>query len=197
MDTDTKRPPLWRCAHRSAWALACGALVLGCASSDEPDPSSWIPLVQAEDWQPAPAGTDPIGHHTGADVIPCGELDWHVELDGLEVETTRCNYASVQQPLLVDLKEGDELRVRVWWQALVSPEPVDGHLALLVGDQLAWEEYVAIPGPAAAHDLTLASPVSAPVGTTVTFHLHNHGSNTWNLNEFALQAPAESAPTEE
>lgn len=194
----TQRPRPWRCVRGSAWALACGALVLGCASSEDPDPTpAWVPLVLAEDWQPALAGADPIAHHTGADAIVCGEQDWHVELEGLEIETTRCNYASVQQPLLVDLAQGDELRVRVWWQALASPEPVDGHLALLVGDELVWEEHVAIPGPAAAHDVTLASPVSAPAGTTVTFHLHNHGSNTWNLNEFALQAAAESAPTEE
>lgn len=194
----TKRPrPFW-CARGPAWALASGALLLGCASPADPDPDpSWVPLVLAESWQTAPAGADPLAHHAGADAIVCGAGDWHAELDGLEIETTRCNYASLEQPLLVDLDRGDELRVRVWWQALVSPEPVEGHLALLVGGELVWEQHAAIPGPAAAHEVTLASPVSAPAGTTVTFHLHNHGSNTWNLNELALQAPAESAPAEE
>lgn len=194
----TKRPRSWRRVRWSAWALASGALLLGCALPGDPAPDpSWVPLVLAEDWQPAPASTDPMAEHAGPDAIPCGEGDWHAELGGLEVETTRCNYAVVEQPLRADLAEGDELRVRVWWAALVSPEPVEGHLALLVDGELVWEQHVAIPGPAAAHDVTLASPVSAPAGATVTFHLHNHGSNTWNLNEFALQAPAGSASTEE
>jgi hypothetical protein len=195
----TNRPRAPRCVRGPAWALACSALVLGCATSPaDPDTDlSWVPLVLAEGWQPAPAGADPMAHHTDADVIPCGEQDWQVELDGLEIETTRCNYAVLQQPLRADLDQGDELRVRAWWQALVSPEPVEGHLALFVGDALVWEEHVAIPGPAAASDVELASPVSAAAGTTVTFHLHNHGSNTWNLNEFALQTIAASAQPEE
>lgn len=193
-----QRPRASWCVRGSAWALASGALLLGCASPADPDlDPSWIPLVLPEDWQPAPAGDDPMAGHTGPDAIACGAGDWHAELGGLEIETTRCNYAVLEQPLLADLAAGDALRVRVWWQALVSPEPVEGHLALLVDGAPVWEQHVAIPGPAAAHEITLASPVSAPAGTTVTFHLHNHGSNTWNLNEFALQAPARSAATEE
>jgi hypothetical protein len=193
----THRPRAPRCVRTLAWALACSALLPGCAaSSDTPDPEpSWVPLVLAEEWQPAAA--DPMASHAGADAIACGEQDWHAELAGLEIETTRCNYAAVEQPLLADLVQGDELRVRVWWQTLVSPAPVEGHLALFVGDALVWEEHVAIPGPAAARDVDLVSPVSAPAGTPVTFHLHNHGSNTWNLNEFALQAPAARAQPEE
>lgn len=197
----TDRPRASRCVRTPAWALAASALVLGCATSppdSDPDPSidpSWVPLVLAEEWQPAPA--DPMASHAGGDTIACGEADWHAELAGLEIETTRCNYAAVEQPLLADLVQGDQLRVRVWWARLASPEPVEGHLALFVGGALVWEEHVAIPGPAAARDVELASPVSAPAGTPVIFHLHNHGSNTWNLNEFALQAPAGRAGTQE
>ncbi|WP_224367688.1 hypothetical protein [Hyalangium versicolor] len=123
----------------------------------------------------------------------CGEQDWHAELDGLEVQTTRCNYATVRQPLLLDLKKGARLRVRVWWQALVSPAPVQGHMALLVGEHQVWEEHIKIPGPADTREVELSSPLAAKAGTLVTFHLHNHGSNTWNLNGFALQVPAESS----
>jgi hypothetical protein len=186
----TKRSRASRCVRGPAWTLALSALLLGCAPPADPDTDpSWLPLVLAEGWQPAPPGADPMADHAGAGAIACGEEDWHVELDGLEIETTRCNYAVLEQPLLEDLARGDTLRVRVWWQTLASPAPVEGHLALLVGGAPVWEERVAIPGPAAAREVTLASPVSAPAGTTVTFHLHNHGSNTWNLNELALQAP--------
>jgi hypothetical protein len=192
----TSRPRASRCVRTLARALAGSALVLGCATppADPDTDPSWVPLVLAEEWQPAPE--DPMAHHADGDTITCGEQDWHAELAGLEIETTRCNYAAVEQPLLADLVQGDELRVRVWWQTLVSPAPVEGHLALFVGGELVWEEHVAIPGPAAAHDIELASPVSAAAGTPVTFHLHNHGSNTWNLNEFALQAPARARTQE-
>ncbi|WP_224242046.1 hypothetical protein [Hyalangium gracile] len=193
----TTRPLPRRGALGPTWALACSALLIGCSAAPDPQTdTTWVPLVLAESWQPAPAGADPMAHPTGSDVLACGRQDWHPELDGLEIQTTHCNYAVVQQLLLRALRQGDPLRVRVWWQTLVSPEPVEGHLALLVGEHLVWEERVRIPGPAASREVELASPLSAPAGATVTFHLHNHGSNAWNLNEFALRAPSESTPAQ-
>lgn len=193
----TSRPRPWRRVRGRAWALSWCALVLGCAvapADPDVDPT-WVPLVRAGAWQAAPA--DPMAEHAGGDAIACGPGDWRVELDGLEIETTRCNYAVLAQPLLADIAAGDPLRLQVWWQTLASPAPVDGHLAVFVGDALVWEEHVAIPGPAAARDVAFDSPVTAAAGTTVTFHLHNHGSNTWNLNQLAALAPAASATPEE
>jgi hypothetical protein len=29
--------------------------------------------------------------------------------------------------------------------------------------------------------VAVPAPAAAPIGTTMVFHLHNHGSNAWNL----------------
>lgn len=175
-----------------AWLLACSALALGCEGpppDDDQEPTT-IPLVTAEAWQAAPPEADPVDTNPGPDAIMCLELDWQVELGGLEIETTRCNYAVLQQPLLADIDVGARLRVLVWWHSLISVEPTEGHLAVAVGDQVIWEERIDIPGPADVRQLELSSPIAATAGTIVTLHLHNHGANTWNVNELALRVPS-------
>lgn len=192
MRTSIRVSRAWWGVRGVASALLCSVLVLACDASpaDPINEPAWIPLVVAEAWEPVPPDADPFADHAGPDAIFCGERDWRVELGGLEIETTRCNHATVAQPLLTDVAPGDRLRVRVWWQTLVSPEPVEGHLVLAIDEQMVWEERVDIPGPASVREVEVASPVAAAAGAVVTFHLHNHGSNSWNLNELTLYAPA-------
>ncbi|KIG19038.1 hypothetical protein DB30_05942 [Enhygromyxa salina] len=142
------------------------------------------PLVYAEDWTPTAAADDPLFEHRPSQTI-CPSSAWAEEFGTLEVSTSGCNYFSVEQPLAEPLEIGDELRVRVWWQSLISHEPATGHLALLINGALVWETHVEIPGASDARSIRFASPVAAEPGATVTFHLHNHGANTWTLAEFA------------
>ena len=168
-------------------ALLLLTLVAGCDL--EPAPicerhAEIHPLVLAHDWTMTAAEDDPLAEHRPEPTI-CPRSAWGEELGVLEVSTGACNYLSVEQPLVEAIAIGDPLRVQLWWQALITSEPAIGHLALLIDGQLIWELEVAIPGPADARVITFESPIAAEPGATVTFHLHNHGANSWTLAELA------------
>jgi hypothetical protein len=162
-------------------------LVSGC--DPEPGPRCELepeaaPLVFAHDWTATTIDDDPLPDHRPA-LTSCPASSWGEELGVLEVSTGECNYLSVEQPLAEALAIGDPLRVQVWWQPLIASDPATAHLALLIDGQLIWEQHVAIPGAAQARSIQFESPISAEAGATVTFHLHNHGANSWTLAELA------------
>jgi hypothetical protein len=188
--------------------FSCAALVLtlvaGCDPGTEPGgtcehQSDGVidvhPLVFSEDWSPSVLAEDPLADHQPAQPI-CPVSAWGDEFGTLEVSTSACNYLSVEQRLAEGIEIGDELRVQVWWQSLISTEPATGHLALLVDGELLWETQVAIPGASDARSIRFTSPLAAEPGATVTFHLHNHGANTWTLAELARLDGDESSNCE-
>jgi hypothetical protein len=146
-------------------------------------PPSWRSLVHDDAWQPTLAEDDPRLEHRPA-VVEC-EDGWYLESEGIEIDTGACNYLSLQQPLTHALEPGDPLRLQLWWQALASVDPAEGHLAIFVDGERLWEEHVPIPGPAAVRSLEFESPLGAPTGATLTLHLHNHGYNTWHFHELS------------
>src|SRR5690606_10438649 len=143
------------------------------------------PLVFADDCTATAAADDPLADHRPEPVI-CPSSAWGEEFGVFEVSTGAGNYLSVEQPLAEPIAVGDSLRVQIWWQSLIASEPATGHLALLIDGQPIWEIEVAIPGASDARSITFASPIAAEPGATVTFHLHNHGANSWTLAELAL-----------
>jgi len=154
---------------------------MACEDPSEPVADlEWVSLVRAEDWTNLPAQDDPLPSHRPDPVI-CEAAPWHAEGQGIEVETEGCNYVSITQPLQHDLAAGDLIRLTAWWERLAADPPATGHLAVLIGDQVLWEESVAIPGEADLRDLEFECPMDAKAGTPVVFHLHNHGYNTWRL----------------
>lgn len=145
-------------------------------------------LVSPDAWIQLSDDDDPFAALRAPDA-QCGAGALTEELGGVEVDTSVCNHLSVAQPLLVDVAQGDTLRVVGWHSTLIYPgrDPVEGHITLAVGDQVVWQEVAPIPGPAAAYDATFESPVSAPAGSPVVFHVRNHGNNTWNLLTFTVK----------
>ncbi len=177
------------------YIVICTTLA-ACTADGEPDlvapdaSGEWIPLIDGDMWSETAPGADPLVAHRGTSIM-CPESAWYPELGGVEVETTACAYLSLSQPLAHDVAQGDRLRLVAWWQLLVSIEPAEAHLALLIDDQMIWEEHLRIPGPADARDLELVAPADFPAGSTVVFHLHNHGFNSWMLNELSVQPAAD------
>ncbi len=182
-------------ARASLGSIVAWVAVAGCHPGEEPEalddaetaqaegPQGWRSLAHMDRWEPESADDDPLPEHR-PDHVECE--GWYPEAGGLEVDTGACSYLSLQQPLLTAIEPGDSLRVQLWWQTLASVEPATGHLALLVDGELLWEELVPIPGPAAARSLEFPSPLGAPAGAALTFHLHNHGYNTWHLHELSV-----------
>ena len=180
-------------------ALAC-LMAIGACESGELDPvcaepselelPEPEPLVDPLAWQLTPPERDPLVAHR-PELLACAADSWGEEFGLLEVWTGGCNYFSAEQPLARALERGDQLRVSLWWAALLAPEPAHAHLALLVGGELLWEREVEIPGTAEALELEFDSPVSAPAGAPLVLHLHNHGQNTWTFAGLEWLAPHE------
>lgn len=172
--------------------LSSAALILTLVTGCDPEPAPECepvefeprPLVSAHDWTATAIEDDPLADHRPASMI-CPTSAWGEELGVLEVSTGECNYLSVEQPLAEAIALGDPLRVQIWWQPLIADAPATAHLALLIDGVPIWDQQVAIPGSAEARSIELDSPIAAEAGATVTFHLHNHGANSWSLAELA------------
>jgi hypothetical protein len=50
-----------------------------------------------------------------------------------------------------------------------------------------WEENVKIPTDANIYDVRIPTNFDAPIGSTVEYHLHNHGYNTWTLLQLEVE----------
>lgn len=142
-------------------------------------------LVHASQWALAAEEDDPLPEHRPSHV-ECSPQPWHLVADAIEIDTGQCNYVTLVAPLRAPIDEGETLAVDLWWSTLASVEPAHGHIALLVGGQLAWETEVEIPGPADVRHFEIPASFDAWPGEDVTFHLHNHGFNTWTLGRFAV-----------
>lgn len=158
--------------------------------SETGEPSVSVELIDAEAWLATPAELDALAAHRPSEVI-CPTAAYALEFGLLEVDTGQCNYLSVSQPLAHAIAPGDRLRVTVWWQTLVAGEPAQGHLALLGDAGVLWQTHVDIPGEAALRQIEFESPIAIAAGEPITFHLHNHGYNSWTLGGLELLGHAE------
>lgn len=140
-------------------------------------PDAWVLVDEADDpFEP----TD-----TGATITRCDESAvMEEDLDGRQtwtVDTSRCNWATVRQPLLAPLAAGDPVRVEVFYFSQVSFIGGLAEVKLTVdGDELL-NAQVEIPTEGSLLDETVAVDRDIPAGAPVHFHIGNHGANTWNL----------------
>lgn len=135
-------------------------------------------LVDPRQWRSATT-PDPLEGHR-PDPIECSPIaGWYPEGDALEVDTARCNYVDVYQPVGVSTTGRRRLQGSITHFDLVAPEPATAHVAVLLEHRVVWEREVVIPGPADAFDLDV--PLGAPAcgESELRLHLHNHGQNTW------------------
>ena len=156
--------------------LAC-SLGLGCSADADPEDG---PLMLVEAW--APSTTDPFPDHRPA-TVSCPDASWQLEEGSIEVDTGECNYLSLEQPLLRDVDEGTPLIINMWHQALFDEVGGLAHLALVIGDEVIWEQYIDVPGPAQIWREQITAPRDLLRDEPVVVHLHNHGANSWNLGE--------------
>lgn len=145
-------------------------------------------LVRAEAWGLG-AGTDPFADHRTEDHV-CDPAGVFVEEGLLEVRTALCGYAVLGQPSQVALAAGDEIELLLYHSALTAQTPAEAHVALTLDGALLWEQAVPIPSPSDVYSHTLVAPAHAAAGAPVVLHLHNHGSNAWNLGHLRAVAPA-------
>ncbi|MEM9458515.1 MAG: hypothetical protein AAGF11_30335 [Myxococcota bacterium] len=144
------------------------------------EPTEPLPLVEAEAWRPTGSGEDPLRTERPA-VIDCPSAAWGPELGGLEIQTGTCNYFHATQPSLAAIEPGDSVQVVVFHDRLDAAEPAEGHVAIMLDDEVIWEDYAEIPSAAAVMEAEWIADRAWPAGTTVGLHLHNHGYNSWTM----------------
>ena len=158
----------------------------GADATGDPTEGAMVPLTRTMAWQPVSAAEDPLADHRPAQVI-CPLGGWLTEVQGIEVNTVQCNYGMFGQPALVGVAKGARVTGSLYHFDLVAAEPASAHAALLIGDDVVWEQTIAIPGKANAFTIEVTAPAAVPAGTPVYFHLHNHGQNTWTFAEVMVE----------
>ncbi|MCA9653994.1 MAG: hypothetical protein KC501_28995 [Myxococcales bacterium] len=153
-------------------------------ASDEPgdpislvDVEAWTMVVDPED--------DPLADER-PDPVDCPLATWGPEWGRLEIQTGACNYLFLRQPSLAPIDRGDALEVVVFHDALDAAEPAQGHVALLIEDEVVWEQTVDIPAEAEVLQEQIPIDESWPEGAAIGLHLHNHGYNAWTLAELTV-----------
>lgn len=169
-----------------AFLLAALALLPACAREVGP-------LVDHDDWTLVEEADDPFDDRP-AD-FDCEPAGYGGEPLGgtytFEIDTGLCAYATARTTTLLPIVGGDTVRVRQWHTDLTAPEPAEAHLALTIGGEPFLDEAVPIPRAAEMIEVDTEATRRFPAGTEVFFHLHNHGSNTWNLVDVEVRPPGE------
>ncbi len=141
-----------------------------CGGEGALDPQGWVPVDPAD---------DPLADQRPADPWCLG--GWWVEVPFVEVDTGRCDWFSVTQPLPVR-GTGRRLRGGLAWDDLVPPEgeaSAEGLAVVFVGDREVFRHTQPIPSPAGFVSIDVDLPRGSRRNTPVVLHLHNHGVNHW------------------
>ena len=203
--------------HRNIVIMAVSGLVFACATATEDagtvtldaaahlevvvedalaepsDASEPLHVLLAHNaaWQTSEPDSDPF--ELAAAGVRCADKDFAVEtIDGgtwFDILTADCDHATVQQTTLTELAVGDTLLVWIWHYAM-DHEGGDFTARLALGEsaQTVWETTLPVPAQSGLiyEELTVAEPW--PAGSTLWFHLSNHGDNTWSVVEFEVQS---------
>ena len=103
-----------------------------------------------------------------------------------ELEAARSELARLEAERAFYEAERDVLELRLWHSNLEADEPAEAHAALRIADELVWEDYIPIPTDSAMMTARIEHHPAFAQGAPVVFHLHNHGSNSWNLLEVSV-----------
>jgi len=121
----------------------------------------------------------------------CIEGGFKVETTILEVETDICPYVTLTQPTKQDILPGDEIDFSFWHLVLVSESSASAHVVIRLGDFFEFERTITIPSSEMIYPVRWKATEKIPSGTTIYFHLHNHGFNSYRLSEIEV-TPASS-----
>ncbi len=167
---------------RTLLYLLLALSTVGCSG----EPPVAQPLVNHNLWVPLGASDDPFDDRPAE--VDCSPLAFGYDFvgeDSMEVDTGGCDYLTVSQPSLVDVESTDSFYFRLWHNGLVGPEG-ESHIAVTLDGELVWDLRIGIPGASELITESVESDFTAPSGSEVLFHLHNHGSNTYNFLEFTV-----------
>jgi hypothetical protein len=162
-----------------------------CACQTEPSTCETLePVADVDSWAFVDP-TDDVVWPAPADAVLCTDDDVQVQPIGdataLEIDTRfGCGWATVVQPLLVEARAGDVLRLQIFYFPQASfPEAV-ANVAFAVDGDVVVSLDVPIPAPAGVLAPEVVLTRDVPAGAPIAFHVGNHGDNSWNLTRADL-----------
>jgi hypothetical protein len=177
-----------RAPSLAAWiGLGVASALGGCSNHADPAPTtSYQPLVLLSDWSSVSRDEDPFVTDAAAAPACVGpgfiiENDYH----WLEVDTGLCNWVTLKASAESAVTEGQQLQLIVSHYDLNAAAPAEAELRLSFEDCDAWSQAIPIPSAANVDKEQFASPCVLKAGGSVLFHLHNHGQNTYQLQDLS------------
>jgi hypothetical protein len=173
----------------------CGALLvpLGCSDHDAVPAveASFEPLALADDWSAVTPDDDPLVEDL-EQVPACQAAAFWIEpqLDWIEIDSGICNWVTLRAAARAPVAPGTRLALTVSHYDLVAGAPAEATLRLVLGECEAWSKTLSIPADAAVYEEQLDAPCALDEGATILFHVHNHGQNSYQLQQLsALREP--------
>ena len=114
----------------------------------------------------------------------CTSSDARIEALGSDqtftIETRYCSRLTVEAETLEDIEQGEALQLRLWHATLLPYGPAIAELVVSIDGDEVFEQIVPIPGNSELIADTVFCPDDIPRGTRVSWHVSNHGANSWN-----------------
>ena len=100
-----------------------------------------------------------------------------------------CDWITLEQPSLRAIRPGDQVEVRAQHSRLTAPVPGTARMGFVIGDEQDHDYEVAIPSEDVFPPAPIwTAPKDYPAGTSLLFHVDNHGANEYLLIEVNLLA---------
>ena len=170
--------------------LGLCTLLINCAPDSASDPRESAALINQDLWTPVENELTHLFPPKTED-HSCEEEGYKSEFLGgsyvFSVLTTFCDYIIVRQETLVDIQEGDTVKIRFWHSQLTAPFDYVAVANIVIDEEEIWREEFPIP--------LLESGISKSewiatrdilADTPIYFHVNNHGSNEYSLVEIML-----------
>jgi len=96
-----------------------------------------------------------------------------------------CNWLTLEQPSLRPIRASDQVEIRTYHSTLTAPESGVARMSFVVGNELAFDEHIEINPIDGSQFLSTiwTAPKDYPVGTSLLWHVDNHGRNEYLLIE--------------
>lgn len=186
------------------------ALSNGACNPFEPPCEEAVSLIDLQGWTLVPPERDPFVEGDPNEFFappnaPAEEDDRPRLCDESQTQPTQfgadpafdidtqlgCNWATLEQPLIEDLREGDDFTLRIFYFSQLNFPAAEAQVVVKLGDDVLADERVPIPTGSGLIGYQIPSPVSATKGERALWHVGNHGDNSWNFLELSTFRPAE------
>jgi hypothetical protein len=136
-------------------------------------------------WARLDSADDPY-FEPGMDEVDCSPVGWQAESGFFEIESDLCSRATWEQPLLAELRAGDELGFLFWHLDLWADPPYRASVELTIDGAVLWRYEVPVPSAENVEEVVQTVPEDVDAGAPVRLHLDNHGVNSWRLGDLSL-----------